>query len=58
MFEPILTGIKDLLSSNIIDDLSAIILYEDEPSKGRIIINEHVKDKSRLSIEDIQKIIT
>ncbi len=58
VFEPILTGIKDLLSSNIIDDLSAIILYEDEPSKGRIIINEHVKDKSRLSIEDIQKIIT
>ncbi|MDD5447428.1 MAG: hypothetical protein PHY36_06085, partial [Methanocellales archaeon] len=54
-FEPIQIKIEDFLNENKVKDLSAIILYEQELSKGKVIINEHAKDNSALTLDFINK---
>ncbi|MCD6477197.1 MAG: hypothetical protein J7K26_03520 [Candidatus Aenigmarchaeota archaeon] len=55
-FKPIASIIEEFFKLNKIRDLTAIILYENEPSVVRIMINPHAKNGSILSLEEIEQL--
>lgn len=56
-FNHIETRITEFLEQAKVNDLSAVIIYEDSPSHGRIIINKYAKGDAVLSLDYIKKLI-
>ncbi|MBI2657756.1 hypothetical protein HYX08_03625 [Candidatus Woesearchaeota archaeon] len=58
MFNPIKNSVNKIFETEKIENLSAVVLYEGDVRKGRVIINPYAKDQCKLLDQDMISIFS